>query len=298
MKHIIMLTAIVFATGLVAAETASAQFTGNWAGYDGMSATATYGSFGQRNVGGMNATATSGAFGQRNIGAMVSAGNAGTFARSNNIVTGEPFNMDPSVGAGFYGIGNFEPSAFVGGGGVANGFVGGLANRGINPNLNGGGVNQLSAFQYGDGSYNYGGIPVQFNRGGYARTGVRNTPADQSQGPATRPRSQMPIHVSYVIDFPVPPGRASAISAKLSNELSSSPTIGAYGPVTVQLYGKTALLRGTVASEHDRDLAAELAMLEPGVDQVRNELRVASVLTPPQGSVPSAPAPNPLAPAP
>ena len=46
------------------------------------------------------------------------------------------------------------------------------------------------------------------------------------------------------------------------------------GQVTVLMEGSTAVLTGTVASEHARDVLESLAMLEPGIAEVRNELLV------------------------
>jgi osmotically-inducible protein OsmY len=60
----------------------------------------------------------------------------------------------------------------------------------------------------------------------------------------------------------------SELSASLQN------LVGRNGlrPIEVTLQGRTAVLRGGVATPHNRDLAARLALLEPGVDQVQNEL--------------------------
>jgi hypothetical protein len=46
------------------------------------------------------------------------------------------------------------------------------------------------------------------------------------------------------------------------------------GQVTVSMEGSTAVLVGTVGSEHARDVLEHLAMLEPGIAAVRNELLV------------------------
>lgn len=271
-KHITKLGAMALAIGLVAAKTASAQYWGGGVG-PGMGA-----QFQGNGVGfsGQGITASSSAFGNRTVGNMLTPGSAGTFTGSNNIVTGQVTNFDALANAGLGGVGNFQPSAFVGGGGVANGFVGGLANRGINTNLaQAVGANGL---QYGGGQ-NPGGINVQFG-GLYGNRG-RNNPRNQlAEGQDIRSRSQIPIQVTYNVDFPVPPVSSSAIATKLSNELSSSPTIGAYGPVNVRLEGGTAILRGTVPTDHDRNLAAQVALLEPRVSQVRNELQVASAQSP------------------
>ena len=58
----------------------------------------------------------------------------------------------------------------------------------------------------------------------------------------------------------------------------------------VEMEGETVVLRGTVPSERDRDLAARLALLEPGISAVRNELRVV-----PSSEPESIPAPSPAA---
>lgn len=50
------------------------------------------------------------------------------------------------------------------------------------------------------------------------------------------------------------------------------------GPLTVELQDRTATLRGVVATAHDRALAEQLALLEPGISQVQNELQVAESL--------------------
>ena len=51
------------------------------------------------------------------------------------------------------------------------------------------------------------------------------------------------------------------------------PDVGG-GQVTVSMEGSTAVLTGTVATEHARDVLESLAMLEPGIAAVRNELLV------------------------
>jgi len=50
-------------------------------------------------------------------------------------------------------------------------------------------------------------------------------------------------------------------------------------PVDVSIRNQTAVLRGVVATEHDRTLAGHLARFEPGVRQVNNELTVAASST-------------------
>ena len=50
--------------------------------------------------------------------------------------------------------------------------------------------------------------------------------------------------------------------------------IAVLSPITVTLDNETAILRGQVATEHDRQLVEILTRFEPGIWQVQNELRV------------------------
>jgi hypothetical protein len=297
MKHIIHFGAIVLAIGLMAVETASAQFggggygggggfgggtgmTGGFGGGAGMT-----GGFGggtsSGGFGGMGSSSTGGAFGQRSVGGMPTGGGAGSFTGSNqSMVTGQLTNLDQLMNTNSFGaIGNFQTSTFVGGGGVGNNganFVGGLANRGINGAQNGAmqsGINgQRGTGQFGAGQY--GAAGGQYGGGAYGQNNNRNN-RQLTNGQDVRSRSEIPIATSYTIGFSTPSVSPSAVSTKISDQLNRSRSIAAAGGVNVQLDGKTAVLRGTVASDHDRDLAAQMAMLEPGVSQVKNELQVA-----------------------
>ncbi len=54
-------------------------------------------------------------------------------------------------------------------------------------------------------------------------------------------------------------------------------TVGSRSPsssIEASYQGRTVVLKGVVATARDRDLAAKLVRLEPGVDQVQNDLVV------------------------
>jgi hypothetical protein len=68
----------------------------------------------------------------------------------------------------------------------------------------------------------------------------------------------------------VAPHMAIAVTARLAKSMR----LPAGSPVTVAMTGRTAVLRGVVATEHDRALAEQLLHLEPGISEVANELRV------------------------
>jgi hypothetical protein len=61
----------------------------------------------------------------------------------------------------------------------------------------------------------------------------------------------------------------------LSRPASISPT----ARVRVTVQGQTAILQGTVTSEYERQLVEQMARLEPGIWQVRNELTLPSAAT-------------------
>jgi len=292
MKSIIKLGAIVLAIGLVSAETASAQYggggfgsglggggTGMGGGSGGGFGAGGTGMGGGGSFGGMGSSTTGGAFGNRSVGSMPTGNGAGSFTGSNqnSLVTGQLFNLNLMNNAGVSGIGNFQTSTFVGGGGASN-FVGGLANRGINVGQNGIGQRGAASGQFSGGQFG----ARQFGGGAYGQQNNRQTQFSSASG--TRSRSQMPISTTYKIGFAVPTVASSDVSTKLSGQLSRSGAISSAGGVSVDLEGKTAVLRGTVATDHDRQLAALVAMLEPGVSQVRNELQVQSASLP-QGPV-------------
>jgi osmotically-inducible protein OsmY len=65
------------------------------------------------------------------------------------------------------------------------------------------------------------------------------------------------------------------IQASVSAPWRSPGLSGRFGGVNVSVQGDTVTLRGSVSSENDRLLAAQMAMLEPSVSSVRNELTVA-----------------------
>jgi len=56
-------------------------------------------------------------------------------------------------------------------------------------------------------------------------------------------------------------------------------------PLEVSIQHETAILRGTVATEHDRILAGHLARFEPGVRNVKNELTVAAASSGPSAEM-------------
>lgn len=97
--------------------------------------------------------------------------------------------------------------------------------------------------------------------------------------------SLYPPQLTVGFDYSLPP--APDRGATLKQQLESCSRLQRQGPLEVSLAGQTATLRGTVASERDRQLAQMLVLFEPGVANVKNELRVATpppTAPPPPGS--------------
>ena len=76
-----------------------------------------------------------------------------------------------------------------------------------------------------------------------------------------------------------------AVQSAVARHLARSPAIRWTGPWEVSVEGRTAILRGAVATARDRELAEALVQFEPGISDVQNDLQVTS---PPSTQAPPA----------
>ena len=107
-----------------------------------------------------------------------------------------------------------------------------------------------------------------FNQlGNMYATGMYNSLFNQRQ------QLRMPISLGFT-----PTSRPSPIDigSRVQKRLARIPQLRQNGPMTVEMDGRVAVLRGDVASQHERDLVGRLVLLEPGISDVRNELQVAT----------------------
>jgi hypothetical protein len=88
-----------------------------------------------------------------------------------------------------------------------------------------------------------------------------------------RSRLRIPVQLGFA---PVNAPASPQVATRVQQRLMTVTQLNATSPLLVEMEGRVAVLRGAVGSEHDRNLAARLVMLEPGVSNVRNELQVAS----------------------
>lgn len=139
---------------------------------------------------------------------------------------------------------------------------------------------------YGSG---YGGYGSTY-RSGYGRTGTYGS-AYARRGTAGMGMAEMQMGIALAFAPPQP--AVEQTLPALTARLERSGRIRFQSPVAVALREGTAILQGVVASEHDRELAEQLARLEPGVLQVQNEL----VVLPAGASTGPAPPATPAGPA-
>lgn len=105
------------------------------------------------------------------------------------------------------------------------------------------------------------------------------------QGNSTKKKGVLRTHMRLGFQ---PSGLSSEALGKRSTDVINRVLVResyASSPITVQLTGRVAVLRGTVQSEHGRDIAARLALLEPGISDVQNEL----IVSPPEPKPETAP---------
>ena len=85
---------------------------------------------------------------------------------------------------------------------------------------------------------------------------------------------QKPLRMPLKLGFKPPARKPEAVAAKLQSRLTRLPRVQKMGRVEIRLQGGKAILSGQVNSEEDRRLLTRLAMFEPGVSDVQNDLQV------------------------
>lgn len=234
----------------VGVNSAAAQFTQSQFGQPGAGMAGGMGT--GSNVGG--GTSTYGSFGNRTLGGGVSGRSTAGGSTSQQ---GTPTMQNAQTGVGVQGNERFlrenRQGAFVGAD------TGDAANlRSVDPMGGQSGMNSLFGPQ---------GAFSQMARMNQRQQNQQN----QNQGPGRKPlriRIKTDIATTNVSASP------TTVSRVFEARLKKLPALEKTGSVQVSMVGRTAVLRGSVSSERDRELAAGLAMLEPGISAVRNELVV------------------------
>lgn len=102
-------------------------------------------------------------------------------------------------------------------------------------------------------------------------------PDNQDSGPAQRK-----FRTRVRIGFSVVPISNTNLSERLSRTLQRTLQVRLATGTRVVIDARTAILRGTVSTNHARRLAEQLVLLEPGISRVQNEI----VVTAPQDDQP------------
>jgi hypothetical protein len=194
------------------------------------------------------------------------------------------------------GFGNTGGGGFGGGGlgGTTGGFGGTTGGFGTNTGFGGTAIGNT-------GQYSLSG-PVQSMFGGGGAQGQGNNflnqflQQQQTAGRAQQTNRQTqttgqnvrpPVRVRMNIAFdPTPPPAAISSSAgaipaipglnatHAGTRLSGLIARRGLADATIEMDGRTAVLRGTVSDANERSLLERIASMEPGVSDVRNELEV------------------------
>jgi hypothetical protein len=203
--------------------------------------------------------------------------------------------------AGTRTFGGTQGLGAQGGGGFGQGGVGGTVAGATQQDLQAGTITGSERFMRGNTSFigndsqdvgNTLGILGGQQAGG---AGLRNFAAilsqqqqQQTQGGNNGGQNAIPFRISRVIAFATPEfspdaGANPRVSAALSQRLSRMSQGRLGSSVQAEMLGRTVILKGTVANSYDRDLLAQVALLEPGVAAVDNQIEVGPVEDQPAG---------------
>lgn len=248
-----------------AAEPAAAQFGGTGQQGGGRSSTSgtggTSGMFGNTQRGGVSNR-------QQSSFARGTSGNTGGTAGQGNPLANlggadAMLSNRAQQSNGFIGRSSEDMQRFIGAAAAAQG-QGQNGGRAQGMNFGGGGRNQQMGGQMGRGQQ---GMNGQFGEM------FDNQGAEQLQN---QRRFRTKLSLGFAPTPKLATTFASASSIRLTRSLERSVGTG----VQVQLADATVVLTGTVPTSSERMLAEQLALLEPGVGRVQNDLVVAGETLP------------------
>ena len=144
---------------------------------------------------------------------------------------------------------------FVGGGGIG-GDPRATSNQ---ANMAGTGMNAMGGF---GGFGGFGGM-------GRGMMGGMFGGQQQQQQPGAN------LRFPFVVKFTVAPIVPAKVRMQAENRLTKLPGLSKYNKVAVQIKGVTATLTGQVVSQREKSLVERLVLLEPGINDVRNDLVIA-----------------------
>jgi BON domain-containing protein len=128
------------------------------------------------------------------------------------------------------------------------------------------------------GSQMAGATPAG-SRSNSGRSSLANRDGNQPNRSSRRSRTDVRTRVR--LGFTVVRPAATDVVPRLHRQLEKIIQPRARSPIQIEVDKGTAILRGAVASAHDRAIAERLVLLEGGIWKVKNELTVSEAQTPP-----------------
>jgi len=254
-SRLVVLGVALAALGLADVCRAQSRSGGSSMGSSGMSS-------------GMSSMGSSMGMGSSGMGSM--GGGMGSMGSMGSSGSSSGMFGSRSLGSGTLSAGNrsFGGSSFMNNRRTTNSFVGGNSQT------------ALANMQQMSGSMATG-VGVGGNRGLTGMQGMRGNNNRNRMGmngmQGLQSRANVPqFRAALRADFEHRAPEVSAISANLSRRIGDAHSLTINAPVDVVVDGQTVILRGEVATEHDRRVAEQLARLEPGVWKIQNELVVSS----------------------
>lgn len=210
-----------------------------------------------------------GSFGQGSRG-------QGSFGQGGRGAFGNPVGAGQSRGGAGFGTSAFgQPGAGFGGGGGTG--IGGLGQQAFGNNQFGAGAG-ADAFLGNDGQQMQNFFRA-LNRG-RQRSATQNFAIENLNelrnqgGDGNSSDTRPPVRVQLRPAFETPLGTIGRIQSELETRLIANAAELGISDVKVTMEGRILTLEGTVATEHQRNLAEKVISLEPGVSGVDNRLTV------------------------
>jgi osmotically-inducible protein OsmY len=140
-----------------------------------------------------------------------------------------------------------------------------------------------------DQQHEVGGVQDDMNTGNYPQSGGptsstsrgsnnpnsrQNTNRNRQDSGGSAGQNSTSIRTTFRAGFDYPKPKPNQLKTTLTRRLALMSSIQTQAPIRVEVQGRTTILRGVVATDHDRFLAESMIRLEPGVEKVKNELEV------------------------
>jgi len=256
MRWTYVLQMLVLALLLGVQEEVSAQMSG---GGGGSSSTM----FGNKTTGTGGSSSTVNVFGSNSaLGSVIQSARSGSASLGNN----------------FAGAQGQQPGSFIGAntgqGAGSQGFIGAAQANTTGGSRYGSGGSGMSGM---GGMNGMGGMSGMGGMGGMSGMGGMNGRRQGGFGNGTNNNAtaSSPVRTTLTLGFDRAVAAAPEVNTAIAQHLGALPALHWQGPAQVEMQGRTAVLRGVVATEHDRGLAERVVRLEPTVDQVQNLIEVA-----------------------